>query len=117
MPRARRWSKKLASAFSALGVSPGELKKFLGHELSSCSPSELADLRKVYASIKEGEASWAEHLRLRTANEAEASEQPKTRSQAAKDAVKAHAKPKQAEATVDPMDPEPTFEPGANDQP
>lgn len=110
--------KKLASAFSALGVSPGELKKFLGHELSSCSPSELADLRKVYASIKEGEASWAEHLKLRTANEPEATEQPKTRSQAAKDAVKSQAKTKASEPPVT-TDGEPPaeWEPGASDEP
>jgi hypothetical protein len=107
--------KKLASAFSAIGVPPGELKKYLGHELSTCSPSELADLRKVYASIKDGEASWAEHLRLRMANEAPPEEKPKSRSQAAKDAVKAQVQPQQPASVPDPegMDPEP-LEPGSN---
>lgn len=86
--------KKLASAFAAIGVAPGELKKYLGHELSTCSPSELADLRKVYSSIKEGEASWAEHMKLRHANEpgTEPESAPKSRSQSAKDAVRAQVK-------------------------
>jgi hypothetical protein len=103
--------KKLASAFAAIGVPPGELKKYLGHELSTCSPAELADLRKVYSSIKDGEANWGEHLKLRQAGETASEEKPqKTRSQAAKDAVKAQAKgaPKQEpQPAVDEGDGEP----------
>lgn len=87
--------KKIADAFAAVGVPPSELKKYLGHDLATCSPTELADLRKVYQSIKEGEASWAEHVKLRTANDSQEEDKPapKSRAQAAKEAVKAQAKP------------------------
>ena len=55
-------AKKLTDAFFQLGVVPTELEKYLKHPLSSVSPKELADLRAVYSTIKDGEASWADYL-------------------------------------------------------
>lgn len=52
--------KRLCDAFAELGVSPGELARYLGHPLASVSPSELAELRAVYQSIRDHEASWHE---------------------------------------------------------
>lgn len=95
--------KRLADSFAELNVSPTELKKYLGHELSTCSPAELADLRKVYVSIREGEATWAEHMKLNAENNepAEPKPAPKTRSEAAKDAVKNNARPRAQEVETD----------------
>ncbi len=92
--------KKLASAFAALGVAPGELKKYLGHDLATCSPAEMTDLRAVYTSLKDGEASWAEVMKQRALESEEAAAEgdgaaPKSRAQAAKDAVKAKARAQQ----------------------
>lgn len=115
--------KKLTSAFAALGVPPGELKKYLGHDLATCSPAEVADLRAVYTSLKDGEASWAEVMKQRaledeSAHDAEQAAATKSRSQATKDAVKARAKAAQQQG-ADPDtgevtgDPEPSRrEPG-----
>lgn len=52
--------KKVADAFSAIGVMPADLREYLGHPLDQCSPAELADLRAVYASVRDGAATWAE---------------------------------------------------------
>lgn len=88
--------KAMASAFYAIGVSPQELKRYVGCELAACSPSQLVELRKVYASIKDGDSTWAEHLKFKqTADAGDEPRETKTRSQAAKDAVKAKAKPAQ----------------------
>jgi hypothetical protein len=50
--------KKLADAFAGMGVQPEALKSYLGHPLDSCSPAEIADLRKVYQTVKDGESTW-----------------------------------------------------------
>ncbi len=52
--------KKVADAFSAIGVMPADLREYLGHPLDQCSPAELVDLRAVYAAVRDGNASWAE---------------------------------------------------------
>lgn len=54
--------KRIADAFASLNVMPADLKRYLGHELSTCSPKELVDLRGLYAAIKAGEATWSEAL-------------------------------------------------------
>jgi len=51
--------KQVADAFARLGVMPAELAKYLGHDLGTCSPAELTDLRAVYNAIKDGESTWA----------------------------------------------------------
>ena len=49
---------RLVDAFSQLGVAVEQLKDYVGHELSSLSPSELQTLRAIYSAIKDGETSW-----------------------------------------------------------
>ena len=68
--------KRLSDAFNQLGVSVAELKRYLGHELSQCSPAELADLRAVYAAVRDGETTWSDVMRDRTAVEAEGESKP-----------------------------------------
>lgn len=70
-PEAER--KKLVDAFAALGVMPPDLKGYLGHDVGQCAPAEIADLRLVYRTLKDGEATWAEIMESR---EGEAEKKP-----------------------------------------
>lgn len=61
--------KKVADAFAELGILPAALKQYLGHELASCSPAELEDLRAAWSAIKNGETTWAEIVAERGGDE------------------------------------------------
>jgi hypothetical protein len=50
-------------SFSQIGVQPKALADWLGQELESCSPAQLADLRDMYRAIRDGQTTWAEILR------------------------------------------------------
>ena len=50
--------KRIADAFAEIGVKAAQLAEYLGHDLSTCSPTELVDLRGIYGAIKDGESSW-----------------------------------------------------------
>ena len=52
--------RKILDAFAAMNVQPSDLKLYLGHDVATCSPAELQDLRDVYSSIASGEVTWAE---------------------------------------------------------
>jgi hypothetical protein len=39
-------------------VKAEDLVKYLGHQLDTCSPTELVDLRGMYGAIRDGEATW-----------------------------------------------------------
>lgn len=54
--------KRLILAFSALGITPEMLERKLSHPLVQSTAKEIADLRKIYTSIKDGNSTWAEHL-------------------------------------------------------
>lgn len=51
--------KRIADAFLGLGIKAGQLAEYLGHDIGSCSPKELVDLRGLFGAIKDGEATWA----------------------------------------------------------
>jgi len=53
--------KNVARAFDALNVSVEQIEAFLGHKLVSATPHELANLRTVYKSIKDGNSVWREY--------------------------------------------------------
>ena len=50
--------KRIADAFAEIGVKPMALAEYLGHDLGTCTPIELTDLRAIYGAIRDGEASW-----------------------------------------------------------
>lgn len=52
--------KRLVDAFFAVGIGPDQLATYLGHPLEQITPAELADLRTIYASLKDGEIRWAD---------------------------------------------------------
>lgn len=57
--------KRIIDGFASLGVPVVELADFLGHDIGTASPPEMALLRGVYTSIKEGDANWYEILSAR----------------------------------------------------
>lgn len=57
-PAAER--KKVADAFSGIGVMPRDLEAYLGHQLASTSPAEMSDLRKIFQAIRDGETTWVQ---------------------------------------------------------
>lgn len=52
--------KKLVDAFYGIGVMADALKQYLGCDLTAASPTQLDELRAIYAGISTGEATWAE---------------------------------------------------------
>ena len=59
-PEAAR--KSLILAFSQLGVSVEMLEAKLSHKIAESSPAEIAELRAVYSSIKDGNSTWREYV-------------------------------------------------------
>jgi hypothetical protein len=50
--------RSLVDAFSAIGVSATDLSDYLGHSLDRVTPAELVELREVFVSVRDGEATW-----------------------------------------------------------
>ena len=71
---------KLTAAFDAIGVTPSQIEKYIGHRLDSIVAAEIVRLRKIYASIRDGMSSASDFF------DAEISD-------AAKDLQKKAAKP------------------------
>ena len=51
--------KRLIDAFNDIGVGPIDLQQYLGHSLERIQPAEIAELRQIYSTIKDGEGTWA----------------------------------------------------------
>ena len=54
--------KKAIRAFSELNVTPEMLEAYLKHPLAQSTPAEIADLRKIYASIRDGNSTWSDYV-------------------------------------------------------
>jgi len=54
--------KKIIDAFSSIGISPEMLKAYLGHPIGQSSPSEIANLRPIFQSIRDGNSTWNEYV-------------------------------------------------------
>jgi hypothetical protein len=57
--------REVFDAFATVGVKTAQLKSYLGHAGETLTPAELADLRAVYAAIRDGEATWKDVLAAR----------------------------------------------------
>jgi hypothetical protein len=66
--------RRLALAFDGLGVTTEMLTDHLGHDLDLITEEELADLRGVYASIRDGNTKRADHFDFGTRREVGTSE-------------------------------------------
>ena len=69
-------AKRVADAFSGIGVRPADLAKYLGHGIDQSSPAELDDLRAIYAAIKDGETTWRDVMATREGGEGKAEASP-----------------------------------------
>lgn len=104
--------RKLFDAFSAIGVRAEQLKEYLGHDAGTLDPSEIKDLRALYAAIRDGEASWRDVMEAKTGD---AGKKPgttsmkdlKTKKTSAQDATPAQDAPA---ATVPAFDPAPILQ-------
>lgn len=63
--------KKVVDAFSRLRIQPNDLCDYLGHDVAKASPAQLADLRRVYTAVQQGETTWAEVMETRKASQPE----------------------------------------------
>lgn len=54
--------KRMADNFARIGISPAELKKYLGKDLSQATPDEMAELHAVGMAIGDKETTWVEAL-------------------------------------------------------
>lgn len=79
--------KRLVDAFASMGVTPSDLKAYLGHELDKIGPQQIVELRAIYSGIRDKETTWpdvmAEALaeaesRTTTKREAASTDKPKT---------------------------------------
>jgi hypothetical protein len=107
--------KRLCDAFAAIGVMPGDLARHLGHSLDAIQPAELLELRKVYATIRDGETTWREVVAGRESADAPATGEPKKSAAASlADKIKSGKKGTKAEAAPPPPadagPPQPTVE-------
>lgn len=66
-PEAAR--KRLLDAFSAVGVTPADLAKYLGHDTANISPAEGKALKGVHTALKEGTTTWAEIMAEQSTND------------------------------------------------
>lgn len=66
-PEAAR--KKLILAFGDIGVNVSMLESRLRHPIGESSPAELAELRAIYSSIKDGNSKWREYAEGRSGQE------------------------------------------------
>lgn len=60
--------KAVLRAFSEINVSAEQLQGYLGHPVGQSSPEEIAELRAVYQSIKDGNSTWAEYAAAEKTN-------------------------------------------------
>src|SRR5262245_13732299 len=54
--------KRLTDAYAQIGVTPSDLRVYLGHDLAKTTPHELAQLRAIWASIRDGQTTWNDEV-------------------------------------------------------
>jgi len=54
--------KKILDGFSSIGVRPKDIERYINHSLDTISPAELINLRTIYQSIRDGEATWSDYF-------------------------------------------------------
>lgn len=70
--------RKIIDAFGSIGIKVSSLESFIGHEMESIAASEIAELRSIFSSIKDGEAKWADYLALKRKTESADEEERKS---------------------------------------
>jgi hypothetical protein len=95
--------KKTILAFGTLNITPEMLEKFLDHPLAQASPAEIAELRTIYASIRDGNSKWQEYVEAKegASSEATVKKAPETGTLSIND-LKAPATPASPQASGQP---------------
>lgn len=57
---------QIVDAFRGLRIMPKDLEKYLRHPLDILTPSEIEDLRTIWASIRDGESTWYDYVPAQT---------------------------------------------------
>ena len=91
--------KKIVDAFSSIGVKASELTTYAGKDLAGLLPVDLAELRAVFQTVKDGEATWVDVLAAKTGT---AGKDPKAAELTAKIREKAAPKGKGAPPAAQP---------------
>jgi hypothetical protein len=69
--------KRIVDAFAEINVMPTRLDQILGHPLAEASPDEIARLRGIYKSIRDGNSTLSDYIKSNGAEESqEAKEDP-----------------------------------------
>jgi len=68
--------KRVCDAFATLGVMPKDLADYLGHSLDAVQPAELVDLREIFATMRDGETTWAAVIEAKNGARASDGEKP-----------------------------------------
>lgn len=53
-----RAKRQIIDAFAQLGITVDALKDYLGHTLDIVAPAEIAELRNIFSSLRDGETTW-----------------------------------------------------------
>lgn len=70
--------KQLFDVFAKeIGVKPTDIEEYLGHGLDIIGPVELAELRGVFAAVRDGDCSWTEALGAKLGVQIEGKTDPK----------------------------------------
>ncbi len=54
--------KRVLVAFDALNITAAMLQAYVGRPVGQCSPEEIAKLRTIYQSIKDGNSTWGDYV-------------------------------------------------------
>lgn len=88
--------KRVLDAFAKIGVMPGQIAEYLGHDTSQIVTAELVDLRAVFSAISDGDTTWAALMASKSDG---GDEEAPSEAQKAVEAVKAKLAAKQKSAT------------------
>ena len=50
--------KAVIDAFAGQNIAPSDLKEYLGHDVGTCTPAQIADLQNLFAAIRDNEVTW-----------------------------------------------------------
>jgi hypothetical protein len=64
--------RKTIDAFAELRIEPAELAAYIGKPLERMQPADIAELRRVFAAIKDGEMNWEDAVGERQTGSLEA---------------------------------------------
>lgn len=62
--------KAILDSFAGIGIRPIDIVQYLGHQVETLQPAELAELRTMYQTINDGESTWQVFVDAKAAEKA-----------------------------------------------